>query len=115
METEDKLEWFRLEEKYLCFLAELKTEKKMLNHISKCKACRKWIIENMDGNKIYEYFGKLFDTIVYDPIVPKYREFENVDNFIDARINWRLDKLDELIKNTEIVLDKIENAEKEFR
>ena len=114
METKDKIALFRLEEKYLCFLAELKTEKKMLNHIYKCEACRKWVVDNMDGDEIYIDFGKLFDTIVYDPIVPKYVEFENLDNFIDARINWRLDRLDELIKNTEIELEKIELEEKEF-
>jgi hypothetical protein len=113
MEACEKLELLLVEGKYLSFIVELSAEKNVLKHIKKCKECRKWVKNDIDGEEIHEYFGKLFDTIVYDPIVPKYSNYEDVDSFIDARINWRLERLDELLKNAEMELDDLgENIKK---
>jgi hypothetical protein len=109
MKTPEKLELFRTENRYLCFKTELITEKKMLTHVKDCKQCREWIKSKMDGDEIYEYFGKLFDTIVFDPIVPKYKDYTELDKFIDDRINWRLDRLEGLINDAEKALIKISN------
>ena len=107
METCEILELLRVEGNYLSFIVELNTEKKILKHVKKCEECRKWIINKIDGDEIHEHFGKLFDTIVYDPIVPKYSDYEDNDTFIDARITWRLERLEELLKNAEMELEKI--------
>ncbi|MBD3228943.1 MAG: hypothetical protein GF329_12210 [Candidatus Lokiarchaeota archaeon] len=107
MERCENIELLRVEGKYISFIAELRTEKKILKHIMRCENCRNWVISSIDGDEIHKYFGKLFDTIVYDPTVPKYSDYEDINSFIDARITWRLERLDELIKNAEMELDEI--------
>jgi len=107
MEICETVELLRIEGKYLYFIVELSTEIKTLEHAKKCEECREWIRDNIDGEEIYELYGNLFDTTVYDPIVPKYADYEDLDSFIDARINWRIERLDNLYENAEMELQDL--------
>jgi hypothetical protein len=44
MERCENIELLRVEGKYISFIAELRTEKKILKHIMRCENCRNWVI-----------------------------------------------------------------------
>jgi hypothetical protein len=107
METCETVELLRIEGKYLYFIVELSTEIKILEHARKCEECREWIRNNIDGDDIHELYGNLFDTTVYDPIVPKYSDYEDLESFVDGRIDWRIERLENLYENAEMELQDL--------
>ena len=104
MEGCEHLDLLRLEGKDLYFIVETSTEMNILEHARKCEDCREYIRNLLENNETSEIFGNLFDTKVEDSMVPKYPDFENNDSFIDARIDWRLERLEKILRDAELEL-----------
>lgn len=107
MENCEHLELIRLEGKYLYFIVETSTEMNILEHAKKCKNCREYIMDIVEDNQKSEIFGNLFDTDVEEALVPNYSEYKNNDSFIDARIEWRLGRLEKILRDAELELEDL--------
>ena len=102
----DTIELLRLEGRYLKFIVENHTELNLLEHVEKCKDCKEEILRAVEKDEPLADYGNLFQKEVDDPIVPQSSDYKNPANFIDARIQWRKRRLNELL---------MENAEMELK
>ena len=103
----EHLKLIRLEGKYLYFIVETSTEMGILEHAKKCKDCREYIKDIVKNNEKSEIFGNLFETDVENTLVPNYSDFKTKDSFIDARIDWRLDRLEKILRDAELELEDL--------
>jgi hypothetical protein len=44
---------------------------------------------------------------VENTLVPNYSDFKTKDSFIDARIDWRLDRLEKILRDAELELEDL--------
>lgn len=104
----EKVDLLKLQGKYLIFIVENHVELNILEHLEKCDACREKAIKAIGKNQKIPIYGSLFDTKSEDYTMPQIFEYDNPENFLDARINWRKRRLNVLIKNAEIELADLE-------
>jgi hypothetical protein len=107
METCNTIELIKLEERFLKFIAETHIELTLLEHLEKCITCRQNISKNIVENKGSEDFGNLFKKTVDDDKIPKYKDSEDIEIFINARIQWRSEHLEQIQKNAELELQNL--------
>jgi hypothetical protein len=105
-----------MEAEYIGFLVSVETETRLLEHIRTCSECRDKLAfifnrERDPADELEELFAidlpeKLLtsSTILDCPIRG---HFKDADDYIEARIKWRLDKLREIISNAEIELKQL--------
>lgn len=103
----DKIEMLRLEGRYLRFIVENHTELNLLEHVEECNDCKTEILRAVEKNEPLADYGNLFQKDIDDEIVPQWVDYKNPVNFIDARIQWRKRRLQELMKNAELELGNI--------
>jgi hypothetical protein len=102
---------------YASFIIDLETEREILIHLMGCERCRdrvKLIVQRGEDddrwNRLFsrdlpEVLGETQDTLDASVVLcPRVEESDDVDNFINARIRWRIKKLRELIDNAETEL-----------
>lgn len=103
----EKIEMLRLEGRYLKFIIETHTELNLLEHVEECDDCKEEILRAVEKDEPLADYGNLFQKDVEDEIVPQWEDYKNPVNFIDARIQWRKRRLQELMKNAELELSNI--------
>ena len=103
----DTIELLRLEGRYLKFIVENHTELNLLEHVEKCEDCKEEILRAVEKDEPLADYGNLFQKEVADPIVPQSSDYKNPANFIDARIQWRKRRLNELMENAEMELTSL--------
>jgi hypothetical protein len=103
----DTIELLRLEGRYLKFIVETHTELNLLEHVEGCDECKQEILPAVQNDEPLADYGNLFQTEVEDQIVPQWSDYKNPVNFIDARIQWRKRRLQELMENAELELGNI--------
>lgn len=103
----DTIELLRLEGRYLKFIVENHTELNLLEHVEKCEDCKEEILRAVEKDEPLADYGNLFQKEVADPIVPQSSDYKNSANFIDARIQWRKRRLNELMENAEMELKSL--------
>ena len=108
MEKCEKVDLLKLQGQYLGFLVANHTELNILDHIEECRICREKIIKSIKNEKTLLEFGNLFQRSFEDQLVPQYNDYKDINNFIDARIQWRKIKLRKLIDDAEMELKDLE-------
>ena len=101
------IELLRLEGRYIKFIVENHTELNLLEHVEKCKECKKEILGAVEKDELLEDYGNLFQKEVEDQIVPQSSDYRNPVNFINSRIQWRKRRLMELMENAEMELKSL--------
>lgn len=111
-----------VESEYVGFLVSVETEARLLKHIRKCRACRDKLapIFTKERDPVDE-LETLFAIDLPEKLLnsstmldcPVRDNFENADDYIEARIKWRLDKLQTIIANAEMELKQIGSKIKE--
>lgn len=111
-----------VESEYIGFLVSVETEARLLKHIQKCSACRNKLAsiytkEREAADELETLFAvdlpeKLLNSSAMLDC-PIRDNFENADDYIKARIKWRLDKLQNIAANAEIELKQIGSKIKE--
>lgn len=111
-----------VESEYVGFLVSVESEVRLLRHIRKCRACRdKLATIYMKERDPIDELETLFAVDLPDKLLnssalldcPLRDNYSNADDYIEARINWRLDKLKTIISNAEMELKQIGSKIKE--
>jgi hypothetical protein len=100
----EQLSLRRLEGRYLKFIVENHAELSLLEHVEKCIACRERIKRLMETGGHAADFGSLFQREIDDPSAPRFTEPEE---FMDARIQWRKNRLTQLNESAEAELEDL--------
>jgi hypothetical protein len=111
-----------VESEYVGFLVSVETEVRLLRHIRKCKACRDKLApiyrkEREPTDELETLFAvDLPDKLLNSSALldcPLRDNYANADDYIEARIKWRLTKLQTIISNAEMELKQIGSKIKE--
>ena len=111
-----------MEAEYIGFLVSVETEVRLLKHIHSCKACRDKIAlvysrERDPADELEELFAiDLPEKLLNSSAVldcPRREKYPDADGYIEARISWRLDRLQTIISNAEIELKQLSTNIKE--
>ncbi|MHA2176489.1 MAG: hypothetical protein ACXACP_04695 [Candidatus Hodarchaeales archaeon] len=122
MELNDLQEVFRLlelREEYTAFIVDLESELAFLKHIEDCKLCReeaKMMVNSERGEDTWwsqlfsrwlpEIFGEDQTSVEPCPCLDDYRD---LDAFIDARVRWRIQRVEGIRGDAEIELADLQD------
>jgi len=109
MDSCDKVNLLKLQGQYMGFIVEGQTELEILDHIESCTECRQEIKEALENDKPLPDYGNLFQRDMENPAVPRYSDYKKPMNFIDARIQWRKNRVKQLMKEAEMELKDLES------
>jgi hypothetical protein len=111
-----------VESDYIGFLVSVETEARLLKHIQKCRGCRDKLapIYTKERDPVDE-LETLFAVDLPEKLLnssamldcPLRDNYMNADDYIEARIKWRLEKLKNIVTNAEIELKQIGSKIKE--
>jgi hypothetical protein len=108
MQKCERLNLLKVQGEYLQFIVDNLDEIGILEHIEKCKECKKEMLEILEKyGRVFAY-GNLFDVDFRVEKLPNYKEYEDPLKFIYDRIKWRKKKLNKILKNAEIELRDLE-------
>jgi hypothetical protein len=100
----EQLNLRRLEGRYLKFIVENHAELNLLEHVENCTACRERIKRLVETGGPSADFGSLFQREHDDSSAPRFTEPEE---FMDARIQWRKNRLTQLNESAEAELEDL--------
>ncbi len=107
MEDCEQLNLRRLEGSYLKFIVENDAELSLLEHVEKCTACRERIKRLVETGGHSTDFGSLFQREMDDQTAPRFTDNSDPEDFIDARIQWRKNRLTQLNESAEAELEDL--------
>ncbi|HUV54242.1 MAG TPA: hypothetical protein VMW03_03450 [Candidatus Krumholzibacteriaceae bacterium] len=107
MEDCEQLNLRRLEGNYLKFIVENHAELSLLEHVEKCITCREQIKKLAETGGHSPDFGNLFQREADDPVAPQFTDHSDPEDFIDARIKWRKNRLTHLNESAEAELEDL--------
>ena len=107
MEDCEQLNLRRLEGNYLKFIVENHAELSILEHIEKCTMCRERIKKLVETDDSSTDFGSLFQREADDSTAPQFTDHRDTEDFIDARIQWRINRLKQLNESAETELEDL--------
>jgi hypothetical protein len=108
MDQCDKVNLLKLQGQYMRFIVEGEAELNILEHIEECTECQDEIIDAISNDTELPDYGNLFQREFKGQKVPQYSNYEDTANFMKARIQWRKNKLRELIEEAEMELSDLE-------
>lgn len=103
----EQLNLRRLEGRYLKFMVENHAELSLLEHVEKCVECRERIRRLVETGGHSADFGSLFQGEVGDPSAPRFEDHGDPEEFMDARIRWRKNRLAQLNESAEAELEDL--------
>ena len=103
----EQLELRRLEGRYLKFMVENHAELNLLEHVEKCIECREHIKRLVETGGTSADFGDLFQSDITDPSAPRFKDHGDPEGFMDARIRWRKNRLEQLNESAEAELEDL--------
>jgi len=120
-ELGESCEGFRLLElrgEYTSFIMELETELALLRHIVDCDGCRMKIKEVIDADGMRDdLWGRLFCRDLPEIMgkkgdssepCPDREHYEELDGFIDARVDWRIRRVREILSSADVELSDLQ-------
>jgi hypothetical protein len=107
MEDCEQLNLRRLEGSYLKFIVENHAELILLEHVEECSKCKEQVKELMETGGNSTDFGSLFQREIDDPAAPPFTDHRDAQGFIDARIQWRKNRLTRLNESAEAELEDL--------
>jgi len=107
MEDCEQLNLRRLEGSYLKFIVENHAELSLLEHVEDCTTCREHIKKLVDTGGHSADFGSLFQREADDTTAPQFTYHRDPEDFIDARIQWRKNRLKQLNESAEAELEDL--------
>ena len=107
MEDCEQLNLRRLEGSYLKFIVENHAELSLLEHVEKCITCREHIKKLVETNDYSADFGNLFQREADHPTAPQFTDHRDPEDFIDARIQWRKNRLKQINESAEAELEDL--------
>ena len=107
MEDCEQLNLRRLEGGYLKFIVENHAELGLLEHIEECTTCIEQVKKLVETDDSSTDFGSLFQREADDPTAPQFTDHLTPDDFIDARIQWRKNRLMRLNESAEAELEDL--------
>ena len=107
MEDCEQLNLRRLEGSYLKFIVENHAELGLLEHVENCVKCREHIKTLVETSGHSADFGNLFQREIDDPAAPRFTDHRDPKDFIDARIQWRKNRLTQLNESAEAELEDL--------
>lgn len=103
----EQLNLRRLEGSYLRFIVENHAELSLLEHVEKCAACRERVKRLVEADGHSADFGSLFQREIDDKTAPRFTNHSDPEEFIDARIQWRKNRLTQLNESAETELEDL--------
>jgi hypothetical protein len=107
MEDCEQLNLRRLEGSYLKFIVENHAELSLLEHVENCSTCRGQLKKLVETDGSSTDFGSLFQREADDPEAPRFTDQRDGKSFIDARIQWRRNRLTRLNESAEAELEDL--------
>jgi hypothetical protein len=107
MEDCEQLNLRRLEGSYLKFIVENHAELGLLEHVEDCTTCREHIKKLVETDDSSADFGSLFQREADDPAAPRFTDHRDAEDFIEARIQWRKNRLTRLNESAEAELEDL--------
>ena len=107
MEDCEQLNIRRLEGSYLKFIVENHAELNLLEHVEECTTCMDQVKKLVETGDSSTDFGSLFQIEIDDPSAPRFTGHRDAEGFIDARIQWRKDRLKRLNESAEAELEDL--------
>ena len=104
MQECETLNLLKIEGSYLKFIVEIITELNLLEHIETCNACKTNLVETVEKDQFVTALGNLFLKHYEEKTIPQFKNYNDTKNYVDARIQWRKLKLNEILKNANIEL-----------
>lgn len=105
MEDCDRLDLLWLEGRYMGFIVETNTELDILEHLERCGSCRAKVLKAVEEDEKILGLGSLFQRGLGEEGIPVYEG--DPESFVDARISWRKEKLEELLRSAEVELEDL--------
>ena len=100
----ETLNLLKIEGSYLKFIVETITELNLLEHMETCKVCKSHLIDALEKDLHITVLGNLFLKHYEEKTIPQFKNYNDTKNYVDARIQWRKLKLNEILKNANIEL-----------
>ncbi len=107
MEDCEQLRLRRLEGSYLKFIVENHAELSLLEHVETCAACRELVKQLVETGGQSADFGSLFQRELDESTAPRFVDHSDPEEFIDARIQWRKNRLTQLNESAEAELENL--------
>ncbi len=107
MEDCEQLNLQRLEGSYLKFIVENHDELSLLEHVEKCAKCREQVKKLVETGGQSTDFGNIFQREADDPAAPQFTDHLTPEDFIEARIQWRKNRLTQLNESAETELEDL--------
>ena len=103
---------------YVSFIMDLETELALLKHISECDGCREKVKGMIDADGARDdLWGRLFCRDLPEIMgkkgdssepCPEREHYEDIDGFIDARVDWRISRVQEILSSAEVELGDLQ-------
>jgi hypothetical protein len=105
-----------MEAEYIGFMVSVESESRLLRHVRGCGDCKKKLRlihsgERTPGDELEELFSiDLNEKLLNSSSMldcPLRGNYPDADAFIEARIDWRLEKLHNILQNAELELKNL--------
>ena len=107
MEDCEQLNLRRLEGSYLKFIVENHAELILFEHVEECPTCMEQVKKLVETGGSSTDFGSLFQREADDSTAPRFTDHRDAEGFIDARIQWRKNRLKRLNESAEAELEDL--------
>ena len=118
----EPLTFLHMEAEYIGFMVSLESETRLLKHIRSCRGCKDKLAEIFtESRSPKDELDELFSTNLHEKLrgnlsmtdCPNRENYADADTFIEARIDWRLDKLGKILSDAELELAQLSERIKE--
>lgn len=118
----EPLTFLHMEAEYIGFMVSLESEMRLLKHIRSCRVCKDKLAGIFTEARTPEdELDELFATNLNEKLggnpsmtdCPAKMNYTDADTFIEARIDWRLNKLGKILSNAELELAQLSEKIKE--
>jgi len=118
----EPLTFLHMEAEYIGFMVSIESEMRLLKHIRSCRGCKDKLTEifteaRSPEDELDELFStKLQEKLIGNPSMtdcPAKANYADADTFIEARIDWRLNKLGKILSDAELELAQVSEKIKE--
>jgi len=102
-----------METEYISFLVSIESEMRFLRHINSCEVCKNKLASIFSGQRDpFDELEELFAIELPEKLLhsssmldcPVKETYIEANKYIEARISWRLDKLQSILSNAELEL-----------
>jgi hypothetical protein len=106
----ESLNLISLKGEYIAFILEIEIELNYLEHFLNCPKCLAELIKKVENKEVDGIWGNIFYGEEKNDQVEKsnYMGFPTTEMFVEARIQWRLERLRSLAVDAEMELENLQ-------